>query len=113
MSKKDFTDIIGANSTPINAYISKPEALDNNTTAEDILKARDERATIGRREVKKKKAIRDKNILMLLTQKLYDDLHAIARIDNKSLNALLNDVMAEYAHHRQADIEAFNNIKKG
>lgn len=112
MSKKDFTDIIGANSTPINAYISKPEAVENNTTAEDILKARDERTLIGKRVIRKKET-KDKKILMLLTQSLYDDLSTIARFDNKSLNALLNEVMKEYAHHRQADIEAFNNIRKG
>lgn len=112
MSKKDFTDIIGANSTPINAFIKKPEAVDDNATTEDILKARDERTLIGKRVIRKKET-KDKKILMLLTQSLYDDLSKLARIDNKSLNALLNEVMKEYAHHRQADIEAFNNIKRG
>ena len=111
MSKKDFTDIIGANSTPINAFITKP-AETATATAEDILTARDERAMLGRRVVKKKE-IRDKKILMLLTQRLYDDLSTIARFDNKSLNALLNEVMTDYARQRHNDIEAFNNIRKG
>lgn len=112
MSKKDFTDIIGANSTPINAFITKPAETET-ATAEDILTARDERAMLGRRVVVKKKEIRDKKILMLLTQRLYDDLSTIARFDNKSLNALLNEVMTDYAHQRHNDIEAFNNIRKG
>lgn len=108
MSKKDFTDIIGANTTPIGAFISTPAV---EATTEDILKARDERTQIGKRTVKKKE-IREKKILMLLTQRLYDDLSALARFDNKSLNSLLNDMATEYTHHRRADIEAFNTITK-
>ena len=112
MSKKDFTDIIGANTTPINAFMTKPEAMTATATAEDILRARDERTQIGKRTIKKKET-KDKKILMLLTQSLYDDLSTIARFDNKSLNALLNEMATEYTHHRRADIEAFNNIRKG
>lgn len=111
MSGKDFTAIIGANSTPIDAYISKPEAMEQTTTAEDILKARDERTQLGKRTIKKKET-KDKKILMLLTQRLYDDLATLASFDRKSLNSLLNEMATEYAHSRRADIEAFNSITK-
>ena len=110
MSKKDFNEIIGANSTPLEAFI-RPQATEQEATAQDILKARDERAVIGKRVVRKKET-KDKKILMLLTQKLYDDLSTLASFDRKSLNSLLNEVMTEYTHHRQADIEAFNSITR-
>lgn len=110
MTKKSFTD------NPAINFMSTPEhetatpQTDEQTTLEQEETALRAQSKRGRKTVGATK--RDVRLNLLITQDLHERLKTLADFDRRSLNALINKTLENYAESRDADYKTYTAFLK-
>lgn len=94
MAKKDFSNL----SNPALQFITGAEDTHNTQYTPNTQDTQKENKT--------------KRLNLTITPALAEDLKKIAKMEDKSVNALINDVMKAYAISNQATIERYNEVFK-
>ena len=116
MTKKSFTDNPAINfmSTPEHETATQqPETTpqtDEQTTLEQEETALRAQSKRGRKTVGATK--RDVRLNLLITRELHERLKTLADFDRRSLNALINKTLENYAESRDADYKTYTAFLK-